>query len=164
MMPNYTTPYCDLTWAEQYFAERSNSDNWNEATEAEKSAALATATRDIYHYATFFESLPDDARTGEEKQPFKYAYDGSETRTIPDLLKEATCEQAIYKITVNRLDAIDATRSGIASAKGVTFDRDAVPDQLCAECIDILDEMGAEVAPSAGSSGWKWTRQERLER
>lgn len=162
-MPNYTTPYCDLAWAEQYFLERSNSDNWNEATEAEKTAALATATRDIARYAKFPETVTD-ARGEETVQFFKYAYDGSETRTIPAKLKEATAEQAIYKLTVNRLDAIDATRAGIASAKGVTFDRDAVPNQLSDECIDILEEMGAEVDAAAGGSNWKWTRQERLER
>ena len=162
-MPNYTTPYCDLAWAEQYFLERSNSDNWNEATEAEKTAALATATRDIARYAKFPETVTD-ARGEETVQFFKYAYDGSETRTIPAKLKEATCEQAIYKLTVNRLDAVDATRAGIASAKGVTFDRDAVPNQLCDECLDILEEMGAEVDAAAGGAGWKWTRQERLER
>lgn len=162
-MANYTTPYCDLAWAEQYFRERSNSDNWNEATEAEKTAALATATRDIARYAKFSETVTN-AKGEEQLQSFKYAYDGSETRTIPAKLKEATCEQAIYKLTVNRLDAIDAARSGIASAKGVTFDRDAVPNQLCDECLDILEEMGAEVDPGAGGAGWKWTRQERIER
>ena len=162
-MPNYTTPYCDLAWAEQYFSERSNSDNWNEATETEKTAALATATRDISRYSTFHETFTN-ARGEEDERSYKYAYDGSETRTIPAKLKEATCEQAIYKLTVNRLDAVDATRSGIASAKGVTFDRDAVPNQLCDECIDILEEMGAEVDAGAGGSNWKWTPQERIER
>lgn len=162
-MPNYTTPFCDLVWAEQYFTERTGADNWNGAEAAEKTAALATATRDIARYATFFETVTN-ADGKEEEQSFKYAYDGTETREIPDKLKEATCEQALYRLTVNRLDAIDATRSGIASAKGVVFDRYAVPNQLSDECIDILEEMGAEVAAEAGGATCKWTRQERLER
>ena len=162
MMSNYTTPFCDLEWAEQYFLERTNSDNWNEASAEEKAAALATATRDIARYAVFFETVIN-ARGEEEERSFRYAYDGTETREIPARLKEATCEQAIYKLTVNRLDVIDATRAGIVSAKGVTFDRNAVPNQLCDECIDILEELGAEINTSSGS-GWKWTRMERLER
>lgn len=162
-MPNYTTPYCDITWAEQYFAERVNSDNWTTATEANKSAALATGTRDIARYATFYEVVTNNLGE-EEKKPFKYAYDGSETRVIPDKLKEALCEQAIYKLTINRLDVIETTRSGIANAKGVAFDRQAVPDQLCDETIDILTEMGADISPEAGGGGMTWTRQERIER
>ena len=163
MMAAYTTPYCDLAWANQYFIERDHADAWNDATDAEKTAALATATRDIARYAAFSETVTD-ASGKETVQSFKYAYDGSETRTIPDKLKEATCEQAIYKLTVNRLDAIENTRSGIASAKGVVFDREAVPNPICDECFDILTEMGAEVDAAAGGSGCKWTRQERIER
>ena len=162
-MANYTTPYCDLAWAEQYFSERSNSDNWTEAAEAEKRAALATATRDIARYSTFHESVTN-ARGEEEERAYKYAYDGTEAREIPAKLKEATCEQAIYKLTINRLDAVEATRAGIVSAKGVTFDREALPNQLSDECIDILEELGAEIEAAAGGAGWKWTRQERLER
>lgn len=162
-MSNYTTPYCDLTWATQYFSERVNSDNWNNASNANKTAALATGTRDIARYATFFETITNE-RGEEEKIPFKYAYDGTETRTIPDKLKEALCEQALYKLTVNRLDVIDTTRTGIASAKGVAFDRKAVPNQLCDEAIDILSEMGAEIAPEAGGNGMNWTKLEHLER
>ena len=94
-MSNYTTSYCDLAWAEQYFTERSNSDNWNDATEAEKTAALATATRDIARYAKFSETVTD-ARGEETVQFFKYAYDGSvkkPTVTVKDgstKLKEGT--------------------------------------------------------------------------
>ena len=159
----YTTPYCDLTWAEQYFAERSNSENWTDATEAEKTAGLCTATRDINRYAVFTEEVAGQNGESELNQ-FKYAYDGTETRTIPDKLKEATCEQAIYKMTLNRLDALDATHQGLASAKGVVFDKDAIPAQLCDECIDILNEMGAEVEAEAGGSTATYQRIERVER
>jgi len=162
-MPNYTTPYCNVEWAEPYFNERVNSENWNNASAENKAAALATGTRDIARYATFYETITNE-QGKEEKNPFKYAYDGTETRPIPDKLKEALCEQAIYKLTVNRLDVIDTTRSGIANAKGVAFDRKAVPDQLCDEAIDILSEMGADIAPEAGGNGMNWTRQERIER
>ena len=158
----YTTPYCDLAWAEQYFAERAQSDNWNDATEAEKTAGLCTATRDIYRYAIFTEEVA--GQDGErELNQFKYAYDGKEAREIPDKLKEATCEQAIYKMTLNRLDALDASRQGLSSAKGVVFDKEAIPDLLCDECIDILNEMGAEIEPGA-SNGASWQRIERIER
>ena len=159
----YTTPYCDLEWAKQYFAERSNSENWNDATDEEKNAGLCTATRDIFRYASFEEEITSEQ--GEtEIQMFRYAYDGTETRPIPVLLKEATCEQAIYKMTLNRLDALDATRSGISSAKGVVFDKDAIPDQLCTECLDILNRMGAEIEPGAGGSSFTIGRAERIER
>ena len=160
---SYTTPYCDTEWAEQYFSERSNSDNWNDATDEEKLAALCTATRDIYHHAYFSELV----ETGEDESDlvqFRYKYDGTETRVIPDHLKEATCEQAIYKMTLNRLDALDATRSGISSAKGVVFDKEAIPNILCDECIDLLNEMGAEVDPGAGGPGPVVQRIERIER
>ena len=159
----YTTPYCDLEWAEAYFGERSNSDNWTDATDEEKLAGLCTATRDIYRYAAFTEET-QDANGETVETAYKYAYDGTETREIPAMLKEATCEQAIYKMTLNRLDALDATRSGINSAKGVVFDKEAIPNQLCDECIDILTEMGAEVDPSAGGAGATVQRIGRIER
>ena len=159
----YTTPYCDLDWAEQYFAERSNSDNWNDATEAEKTAGLCTATRSIYRYAVFTEEVTGQNGESELNQ-FKYAYDGKETREIPDKLKEATCEQAIYAMTLNRLDALDASRQGLSSAKGVVFDKEAIPNQLADECIDILTEMGAEVEPGASGQTMVCGRIERIER
>ena len=159
----YTTPYCDLEWAEQYFSERAQSDNWNEATEAEKTAGLATATRDIYRYAVFTEEV--ETGNGEtDIAQFKYKYDGTETRTIPDKLKEATCEQAIYKMTLNRLDALDASHQGLSSAKGVVFDKEAIPKQLADECIDILSEMGAEIEPGASGQTMVVDRIERIER
>lgn len=159
----YTTPYCDLAWAEQYFAERAQSDNWNDATEAEKTAGLCTATRDIYRYAIFTEEVA--GQDGErELNQFKYAYDGTETREIPDKLKEATCEQAIYKMTLNRLDALDASHQGLSSAKGVVFDKEAVPNQLADECVDILTEMGAEIEPGASGQTMVFGRIERIER
>ena len=159
----YTTPYCDLEWAEQYFAERAQSDNWNDASEAEKTAGLCTATRDIYRYAIFTEEVA--GQDGErELNQFKYAYDGTETREIPDKLKEATCEQAIYKMTLNRLDALDASHQGLSSAKGVVFDKEAVPNQLADECVDILTEMGAEIEPGASGQTMVFGRIERIER
>jgi len=159
----YTTPYCDLAWAEQYFAERAQSDNWNDASEAEKTAGLCTATRDIYRYAIFTEEVA--GQDGErELNQFKYAYDGTETREIPDKLKEATCEQAIYKMTLNRLDALDASHQGLSSAKGVVFDKEAVPNQLADECVDILTEMGAEIEPGASGQTMVFGRIERIER
>lgn len=160
---SYTTPYCDLEWAEQYFSERSNSDNWTDATDEEKNAALCTATRDIFHHA-YFSELVQTGETESELVQFRYKYDGSETREIPDHLKEATCEQAIYKMTLNRLDALDATHQGLSSAKGVVFDKDAIPNILSDDTIDLLNEMGAEVDPGAGGPGPNVQRIERIER
>ncbi len=164
-MSDYTTPYAALDWAETYFAERSGSDNWSDANDENKLAALKTATRDIFKYAIFVEVVTETINEFPEEieQEFRYLYDGTETRTIPNALKEACCEQAIYKLTVNRLNAVDATRSGLASAKGASFDRNAIPAQLCDECIDILEDMGATVKAAAGSNTMTVTRFERIQ-
>lgn len=150
----YTIPYAGLEWAEEYFQERINSDNWQEADEdnkKEKTAALASASRDIERYATFFY---------EEGEEFKYPLDGG--MDIPDKLKEACCEQALYLLTVDRQGAIDQSRMGIASAKGTVFDRDAIPAKLGDVCIDILRSMGAEISAAAGD-GCGMVRIERLQ-
>ena len=161
-MAGYTTAFCDLEWADRYFQERTNSGNWIDASTEEKNAALATATRDITRYSTFTETVYVNGKP--QTQSFVYAYDGSETRVIPDKLKEACCEQAIYKLSVDRLDAIETTRAGIASAKGVVFDTNAIPDQLSDECIDLLMLMGASVDAAAGGNSMNWMRTERIER
>ncbi len=152
----YTTPYATLAWAEEYFSERINADNWQEADEEkkkEKSAALASASRDIERYAVFFD---------DDREPFKYPLDGS--METPDKLKEACCEQALYLLTVDRLGAVETTRMGIASAKGTVFDRDAIPAKLGDVCIDILKSMGARIDAAAGDGGACVIRQERLQR
>lgn len=154
---SYTIPYANMEFAVAYFEERVNSDNWTNATEANRKAALATATRDIWLYARF----PDGEQEGEF---FKYPTDGSEGPEVPAKLKEACCEQALYKLAVNRLDIVEMTHMGVASAKGTVFDKGAIPQALCDECIDLLTSLGAEIEPGAGGSALSVVRYERLEK
>lgn len=146
---SYTTPFADLTWADVYFEERTNADRWTGSNEAGKNAALKQATRDILRHASFYD---------EEGRKLIYS-----ATNAPDELKEACCEQALYLLTVNRLDAYKNTRSGIASAKGVLFDRDAIPASLGCDCVDILTDMGAEIDAAAFGGGISIGRLDHLQ-
>lgn len=136
-------PYADLTFAEEYFANRAYTDNWQKAAEADKQRLLGMATNLIETYCQFYD---------DNGFPFLYTVEGS-----PLWLKQATCEQAIYLLNLgfDPTQPPEPTVLGIASAKGTVFDKSMVADILCQSCRRIIEANGGEVDSAAysGSSG-----------
>lgn len=133
-------PYADLTFAEEYFANRAYTDNWQKAAEADKQRFLGMATFLIEKFCQFYDDFG---------MPFLFSIDSA-----PDWLKQATCEQAIYLLNLgfDPTQPPEPTVLGIASAKGTVFDKSMVADILCQSCRRIIEANGGEVDSAAYST------------
>jgi hypothetical protein len=136
-------PYANLTFADEYFAARAYSENWQNAAEADRNKFLAMATNLIETFCQFFD---------DSGMPFLYSVDGS-----PDWLKKACCEEALYLLNLGKdpTQPDEVTVMGIAATKGTTFDKSMKADILCVQCRRILEANGGELYYSDTMSvGW----------
>lgn len=145
--------YCQLKFANAYFLNRAFAEAWDTmGSEGAKDIYLETATRMIKDFCSFeeafgFHSWPED----------------DAANPIPEWLKRATCEQALYLLNL-RKDPTQADRKltlGIRSTDGTVFDKDFQADILCKSCCRILEDNGVAIAAEAVesdtnrvSSGW----------
>ncbi len=137
--------YCDIAFAAGYFADRIYSEAWQNAGASDQSAALATATGIIRDFCVFM-----DAETGE---PFVYDENDSD-RPVPDWLKNATCEEALYLLNLSRDPAFDKKLTlGIYSTDGTVFSKDFRADVVCLICRRILKNNGGTLADGAAAGG-----------
>lgn len=74
------TPLTTLEWANEYFAGRLNSSAWESADEDTRTKAITTASRVLSAFYVIPQKLFDD---------------------VPEWLQMATCEQAIYLLSVD---------------------------------------------------------------
>lgn len=145
--------YCQSDFADAYFAKRAFTDAWNTSgSEEVKNIYLETATRMIQDFCSFSDS-----------QDFQSWPESDESYPVPEWLKRATCEQALYLLNLKK-DPTQADRKltlGIRSTDGTVFDKDFQADILCKSCCRILEDNGGMIAPEAiesdstrTSGGW----------
>jgi len=91
--------YVTLLEAEEYFGARLFSDNWNNASEANKIAALIQATKRIDREKFYGDRVSSTQKLAFPRSGISYIdnvlYDG----IIPEQIKDATCEVAIYMLS-----------------------------------------------------------------
>lgn len=133
-------PYADLTFAEEYFANRAYTEKWQSSGDADKEKFLGMATGLIETYCQFYD---------DDGLPFLYTVDGA-----PQWLKQATCEEALYLLNLGKdpTQPDEVTVMGIASTKGTTFDRSMKADILCVSCRRIIEANGGEIDSAAFSA------------
>lgn len=117
--------YCDASYADAYLGGRAFSGAW---TGDAKALFLQSATDFIKQFATFY----DDDGNG-------FVYEEDETE-IPDWLKDACCEEALYLMTLNKdpSAADKKTSLGIRSTDGTVFDKAFAADILAPACRRLL--------------------------
>lgn len=131
--------YCTVEYADSYFKKRAFAGAWDGD---EKEVYLETATQNIKDFCSF-----------EDAEGFFY-YDESDAGTdIPDWLKRAACEQALYLLNLGKdpTQADKKTTLGIVTTEGTTFDKSFRADILCELCRRILENNGGIVCSDASA-------------
>lgn len=132
--------YCSVNDADSYFSARAFAEKW---TGQNKLLYLETATHEIKQFCKFYDN------SGRE-----VFYDES-TDEIPNWLKNATCEQALYLLNLGKDPAqpLKVHTLGILHTDdGTTFSKEFRPDVLCLSCRRILENNGGEIVSDATNS------------
>lgn len=115
--------YASISYANEYFASRLHTNSWDTAVVADRTKALAMATRSIDRL-----SLTGDKPTGQENH---FPVDGA--TEIPDDIKIACCEEALSLLDGVEPDKLleDArvAHQGYESVR-VTYNEDNVPEHV----------------------------------
>jgi hypothetical protein len=132
-----TNSYLDVTDADLYFDARLHSDNWTNAESADKEKALIHATRMIDDLFEWPGDIADDDQDLAWPRSGVYDSEGREIdeTVIPDEIKEATCEQAIYLLgSIDPNQIPDLVKQGFKRAKlgpmEIETDRTMIPDMM----------------------------------
>lgn len=90
-----TIPYADVAYGNSFFADRLRTDAWDTASDADKSKALATATRaiDNLNYAGEKHDTGWSTDGSTPNQPRQFPR-GNDT-VVPDAIAQACCELAL---------------------------------------------------------------------
>src|SRR5688572_11338088 len=95
-----TTSYISVADAAGYFADRLDADAWHDVTEDRQSAALITATKQIDR-----QPLMGKRSTSDQHLQFPRCTMTAEgwlcDDAVPDIVKDATCEQAFFLLALN---------------------------------------------------------------
>jgi|Deesub1362A_J573_1020465.scaffolds.fasta_scaffold01257_11 hypothetical protein len=90
--------YVTVTEADTYLANHLEGETWNSKSTAEKERLLITATRQIDSLRIKDEHLPYDDNQAL-KFPRSYDTDDDGNPEIPQAVKDAVCEQAVFLLT-----------------------------------------------------------------
>ena len=136
--------YANVTYADDYLLAQAFSDGWAALTNEAKAKFLAKSTKMIQQFCVFYD---------ESGVPF--TYDVEENNELPDWLKDATCEQALYLVNLGKdpTQADKKTTLGIISTKGTTFDKRFKADLLCINAQQLITRNGGEVLSAGFGQG-----------
>lgn len=128
--------YADATFADGYLLAQAFTESWAALAVEAKAKYLSKASKMIDQYCLFYD---------EAGNPF--CYDDSETAEIPDWLKEATAEQALYLVNLGKdpTQADKKTTLGIIRTGDTTFDKRFKADIICFNAQKIIAKNGGEV-------------------
>lgn len=146
--------YCDIPFADQYFNAAAFTSGWDALDSDSKRKYIESASRIIRRFCCFYDE--------NDGMPFRYSLDALENE-IPDFLREATCEQALYLVNLGKdpTQADKKTTLGIASADGTIFDKSFAADVLCIVSQNIIIENGGDVTYGAMNSGINFGRLDK---
>ena len=146
--------YCDVSFADEYFNSAAFTSGWDALDAESKRKYIESASRIIRRFCYFY----DEA----DGMPFRYALDALESE-IPDFLREATCEQALYLINLGTdpTQADKKTTLGIRSADGTIFDKSFSADVLCITAQSIIAENGGEITYGGTNGGVSFGRLDK---
>jgi len=124
-------PLTTVDFANDFFTNRLHAEKWEVASDEDREKAIFTASGDIIKYFVF--DTPHDG-------------------VIDDRLQVGTCLQAIYLLTRNPEQVIDALTKGIKSARvgpvATEFNKDFVAPLLAPGVIDAIGDAAEYVGPS----------------
>lgn len=145
--------YCDVTFADQYLTASAFSSGWESLDENTKGKYLESASRIIRRFCFFYD---------EYDLPFRYDTDAQESE-IPDFLREATCEEALYLVNLGKdpTQADKKTTLGILSTDGTVFDKSFAADVLCITAQTIVTENGGDIMYGATGQGIRFGRLDK---
>lgn len=138
--------YCDVAFADDYLLGGAFATAW---AGENKANFLETATRQIRIFCHF---VDDDGA-------FVYDEENAEKHPVPEWLKEATCEQALYLLNLGKdpTQADKKTTIGVQSTEGTVFNKAFRADILAPACVRILEAHGGIVSSEAtGPGGVSW--------
>lgn len=136
--------YVSLVEADAYFASRFGSDSWTSLSDADQEKALRQATREVDR-SRFIGSKWSSEQALQFPRVDTYSDD--ETAEIPSLVKQATCEQALWVATHaatggrsvrQQLQSEGVTSFRVGSASE-TFSGDRL-EALCPEARSLLSQ------------------------
>lgn len=132
--------YCSVAFADGYLLAGAFADGW---AGDKKEQYLESATRMIKQFCNFRD---DDGF---------FIYDEEALPEIPDWLKAATCEQALYLLNLGKdpTQADKKTTIGVQSTEGTVFNKAFRADILAPACVRILEDNGGIIDGGAVASG-----------
>lgn len=152
-----TNSYVTLEEAVNYFAARMYSAAWDAATSGDKEASLLQATRMLDENFFWAGEVTVGGQDLRWPRTGIYDMDGQiiASDLIPQAIKNATCEQALYLLTLDPTQKPSLTMQGFKTASAgnlsVEADRNMIPDLIAPmafQCIGLLGSPrpGARVA------------------
>lgn len=156
-----TNSYISVADADDYSSARLHSDNWTGATTANKEAALIQATQLLDALFDWYGDLADDDQS--LGWPRQYVYDCEQrlidSSSIPQPIKDATCEEAIHLLSGDQLSNPSVLSQGFKRAKLGSMEIEvadnkaaAAPDKI-ASTVKILLDCYGEIKSGAVSGG-----------
>lgn len=122
----------DYEYAIEYFGHRNSTDSWDSASESERKNALTMASNLIWY--------------GFDWASGAFLTDFSGNPVYGDRIRDATCEQALYFLTVNPIVVPKTLTGGIESASAgpasVKFSRDFVAPILLPYAEILIGDLG----------------------
>lgn len=144
--------YVTVDYADDYALLRIGTTAWAALTTANKQAYLVTATRMLETYFAFRGNPADESQALHWPAVDDISWDTLtfDSDTIPEAVKRATCEQALYLLRINAIEDPTAIMAGLASVQvgaiEVEFDKSMTPDQIPGYVAAMLARYGTMVA------------------
>jgi len=155
--------YISVADADVYFSERLNTTPWQNADNTTKEAALIQATTMIDAYFNFYGEKTDPAQPLD--WPRKGVYlDGVEldNNTIPAQVEKATCEQALYLLSVDSTFQPGVTLKGFKKAKlgemEIEADLNYLPSKINSYIIALLRDFAVPESGATQNGGVRLIR------
>ena len=137
--------YITLADAETYFESRYGSDNWDSQTDAVKNALLVNATRLLDQSFDWQGDVASSTQALRWPRDDAYDADGDEIDSdiVPDPIKNATCEMALYVVTNSGSTVDNSIKSAKVGSIEVEYRDNVSPEKLVdSEVVRAVEGLG----------------------